>query len=200
MPDLPTSGVELVAKGADAYVGDIGKAARATDAFFGGLSRGAGASGAFGEVITGALRRVGEVAVDALGQAAQATAGFLKDSLAVAGDFEQTMNVLGATSGATASSSQAMGQVATTSAASGTSTTSTASTTREVVLGSPWNTGAPFSNIALDSSAANMAGGSMEGMAMMDHSALIPPEFANDPATNAYADAMDKMTADMMAP
>ena len=102
MPDLPTSGVELVAKGADAYVGDIGKAARATDAFFGGLSRGAGASGAFGEVITGALRRVGEVAVDALGQAAQATAGFLKDSLAVAGDFEQTMNVLGATSGATA--------------------------------------------------------------------------------------------------
>ena len=46
----------------------------------------------------------------------------------------------------------------------------------------------------------NMAGGSMEGMAMMDHSALIPPEFANDPATNAYADAMDKMMADMMVP
>jgi uncharacterized protein (DUF305 family) len=46
----------------------------------------------------------------------------------------------------------------------------------------------------------NMSGGSMEGMAMMDHSALIPPEFANDPATNAYADAMDKMMADMMVP
>ena len=46
----------------------------------------------------------------------------------------------------------------------------------------------------------NMAGGSTEGMAMMDHSALIPPEFANDPATNAYADAMDKMMADMMVP
>ena len=46
----------------------------------------------------------------------------------------------------------------------------------------------------------NMAGGSMEGMAMMDHSSLIPPEFANDPATNAYADAMDKMMADMMVP
>ncbi|MDO9641121.1 MAG: DUF305 domain-containing protein [Pseudotabrizicola sp.] len=46
----------------------------------------------------------------------------------------------------------------------------------------------------------NMAGGSMEGMAMMDHSALIPPELANDPATNAYADAMDKMMADMMVP
>lgn len=46
----------------------------------------------------------------------------------------------------------------------------------------------------------NMAGGSMEGMAMMDHSALIPPELANDPATNAYADAMDKIMADMMVP
>lgn len=46
----------------------------------------------------------------------------------------------------------------------------------------------------------NMAGGSMDGKAMMDHSALIPPEFANDPATIAYADAMDKMMADMMVP
>ena len=46
----------------------------------------------------------------------------------------------------------------------------------------------------------NMAGGAMGGMAMMDHSALIPPEFADDPATKAYAQAMDKMMADMMVP
>lgn len=46
----------------------------------------------------------------------------------------------------------------------------------------------------------NMAGGTMDGMAMMDHSSLIPPEFANDPATTASADAMDKMMADMMVP
>ena len=45
-----------------------------------------------------------------------------------------------------------------------------------------------------------MAAGSMDGMAMMDHSSLIPPEFADDPATTAYADAMDKMMADMMVP
>lgn len=37
-------------------------------------------------------------------------------------------------------------------------------------------------------------------MAGMDHAALIPPEFANDPATMAYADAMAKMMADMMVP
>lgn len=46
----------------------------------------------------------------------------------------------------------------------------------------------------------NMSGGEMGGMAMMDHASLIPPEFADDPATNAYAQAMDKMMADMMVP
>ena len=46
----------------------------------------------------------------------------------------------------------------------------------------------------------NTTGGSRDGMAMMDHSSLIPPEFANDPATIGYADAMDKMMADMMVP
>ena len=49
----------------------------------------------------------------------------------------------------------------------------------------------------------NMAGGAtngMNGMAMMDHSSMIPPELANDPATKAYAEAMDKMMADMTVP
>ena len=40
----------------------------------------------------------------------------------------------------------------------------------------------------------------MEGMGMMSHASLIPPELANDPATQAYAAAMDKMMADMMIP
>jgi len=45
---------------------------------------------------------------------------------------------------------------------------------------------------------SGMAG--MEGMGMMNHASLIPPELANDPATQAYAAAMDKMMADMMIP
>ena len=40
----------------------------------------------------------------------------------------------------------------------------------------------------------------MEGMGMMSHVSLIPPELADDPATQAYAAAMDKMMADMMIP
>lgn len=46
----------------------------------------------------------------------------------------------------------------------------------------------------------NMADGSTSGMAIMDHSSLIAPELANDPATKAYAEAMDKMMVDMMVP
>nr|WP_245990383.1 DUF305 domain-containing protein [Tabrizicola piscis] len=34
----------------------------------------------------------------------------------------------------------------------------------------------------------------------MDHSSLIPPELATDPATLAYAKAMDDMMAGMMIP
>lgn len=40
----------------------------------------------------------------------------------------------------------------------------------------------------------------MDSMGMMSHASLIPPELANDPATQAYAAAMDKMMADMMIP
>ena len=49
----------------------------------------------------------------------------------------------------------------------------------------------------MDHSGMNMGG---DGMAMMSHATLIPPELANDPATMAYAAAMDKMMADMMVP
>ena len=40
----------------------------------------------------------------------------------------------------------------------------------------------------------------MGTMGSMDHTALIPPEFAEDPATLAYAKAMNDMMAGMMVP
>lgn len=40
----------------------------------------------------------------------------------------------------------------------------------------------------------------MGEMGSMDHTMLIPPEFAEDPATLAYAKAMNDMTAGMMIP
>lgn len=45
---------------------------------------------------------------------------------------------------------------------------------------------------------SGMAG--MEGMGMMNHGSMIPPELSDNPAVLAYAAAMDKMMADMMIP
>lgn len=50
----------------------------------------------------------------------------------------------------------------------------------------------------MDHSGMMMGGKQMDSM--MSHAALIPPEFANDPATLAYAASMDKMMASMMIP
>lgn len=55
----------------------------------------------FGEVATGALRRVGELAVDSLVDAGMAIAGFVADSVSAAGDYEQSMNIMQATTEAT---------------------------------------------------------------------------------------------------
>lgn len=46
----------------------------------------------FGEIVTGALRKIGELAIDALLKAGQAVAGFAKDSIGLAGDFQAGMN------------------------------------------------------------------------------------------------------------
>jgi len=49
----------------------------------------------------------------------------------------------------------------------------------------------------MDHSGMKMDMGAMGGM---DHTTLIPPEFAEDPATLAYAKAMNDMMAGMMIP
>jgi len=49
----------------------------------------------------------------------------------------------------------------------------------------------------MDHSGMTMDMGAMGGM---DHTTLIPPAFANDPATLAYAKAMNDMMAGMMVP
>ena len=50
---------------------------------------------------------------------------------------------------------------------------------------------------AMDHSGMKM---DMGAMGTMDHTTLIPPEFATDPATLAYAKAMNDMMAGMMIP
>lgn len=67
---------------------------------------------AFGQVTTGALRRVGEFAADALKEAGAAALAFVGDSINAAADYEQSMNVFQAQSSATAAEMDAVKQKA----------------------------------------------------------------------------------------
>ncbi len=96
---LEQAGIALVAQGAAAYISDIAGADRATNSFVGGLEGAGSRASAAGEVMTGALRQVGAVAVNAMGQAAQAAGAFVADSITAAGDFEASVNNLAAISG-----------------------------------------------------------------------------------------------------
>lgn len=59
------------------------------------------ASGPLNQIATGALRGLGDAAVRMAGDAVQALAGFTVSSITAAGNFEQSLNVLQAASGAT---------------------------------------------------------------------------------------------------
>lgn len=93
---LPQSGVALIAQNAGAFVSQMAGAQRALGTF------GAGA-GAMSNIVTGAFRQVGAIITNIIAGAARAVASWVADSVGVAGDFEETINILGATSGATAS-------------------------------------------------------------------------------------------------
>lgn len=65
---------------------------------------------AFDQILIGALRRAGEMLVNVLADGVRVAIGWLKDAVGTAGDFEQTLNVLGATSGATAADLDRVGE------------------------------------------------------------------------------------------
>lgn len=92
---LPQSGVALVAQNAGAFLSTM----RGAEGALGAFGR---ASGAMSNIVTGAFRQVGVIITNVLAGAVRVVGTWLKNSVSVAGDFEQTLNVLGATSGATA--------------------------------------------------------------------------------------------------
>lgn len=66
------------------------------------------ASSRMGQVMTGALRQIGTIAVNAFGSALQAVGSFISSSISGAGDYEQAMNVLQSTTSATDAEMQAV--------------------------------------------------------------------------------------------
>ena len=97
---MEQAGVQLIAAGGDVYISTLEKSTKVTNTFVSATEQGGGKVSAAGQVIIGALREVGKIAVDAFGAAAKATASFLKDSVSVAGDFEQGMHKFQAVAGA----------------------------------------------------------------------------------------------------
>jgi TP901 family phage tail tape measure protein len=89
---LEQSGVQLIAQGASVYISDLKSATSATNGFVDTTEKGSGKVSAAGQVMIGALRQVGTIAVDVFAAAAKATASFVKDSIDVAGDFESNFN------------------------------------------------------------------------------------------------------------
>lgn len=88
---LEQAGVQLVAAGGDVYITTINNATKATNSFVGATESGGGRVGAAGQVMIGALRQIGTIAVDVFAKAAKATAAFVGDSVHLAGDFEAGM-------------------------------------------------------------------------------------------------------------
>jgi TP901 family phage tail tape measure protein len=88
---MEQAGVQLIAAGGDVYISTINNATKATSAFVDGTEQGGGKVNAAGQVMIGALRQIGTMAIDAFAQAAKATAAFVGDSVKVAGDFEAGM-------------------------------------------------------------------------------------------------------------
>jgi TP901 family phage tail tape measure protein len=99
MSELETTGVKLIAKDAGEFLSDVKKAERGVKDFLDTADKGGPSLNVFGEIATGALRRIGEVAVDALGEAARATASFVADSVTAAGDYEAGLNRFGSVVG-----------------------------------------------------------------------------------------------------
>jgi trimeric autotransporter adhesin len=99
MAGLEKAGVQLVAEDASRFFGDMSKASGAVNNFSDDTTRAAGRTSSASDIMTGALRHIGTIAVDAFLQAGRAAVGFVSDSISAAGDFESGMNKFAAVAG-----------------------------------------------------------------------------------------------------
>ena len=92
-------GVRLVAEGGAQYFGTMDKAEKAVVDFGRTSDKTFKQMPSLADIATGALHRVGAVAVDVFMQAGRAAVGFISDSIGAAGDFESGMNKFAAVAG-----------------------------------------------------------------------------------------------------
>lgn len=101
---LKEVGIRLVTEGGDAALKALGQFGQGITSLGKQTEQAGRGINAFGEITTGALRRVGEIAVDSLAKAGGALVGFFKDSIKEANESEavqaQLAAVLKSTGGA----------------------------------------------------------------------------------------------------
>jgi TP901 family phage tail tape measure protein len=91
--------IDAVERGARGIDSSMDKGEKATDNFASSTESSFRRVDGASEIVIGALRRVGEMAVNALFEAGEALVGFGVDSVAIAGDFESTLNRFSAVTG-----------------------------------------------------------------------------------------------------
>lgn len=96
---LKEIGLQYTSSGFDTFIGDAQKADSAIQKMAGGMESAGKEVNSFSQVTTGALRKIGELAVDAALQAGQAIVGFVGESISAAGDYEAGMNRFAAVTG-----------------------------------------------------------------------------------------------------
>lgn len=96
---LPAVGVQFVAENLAGYLRDLNTGGNAVARFGSTAQKATSGVSAFAQISIGALRQLGEVAVEAALKAADAVKTFVADSIGAAGDFESGMNEFGAVAG-----------------------------------------------------------------------------------------------------
>lgn len=96
---LPIGGIRLVAENAAGFARDINQSVAVVNNFSNSTTHAAGHTSGASQIMIGALRQVGTIAVDAFMRAGRAAVGFVSDSISAAGDFESGMNRFSAVAG-----------------------------------------------------------------------------------------------------
>lgn len=123
-----------MAEGEGQFFGTLNRGRSALNDFSDTAKRAGGGFNALGEIATGALRHVGAIALQVGADIARAIGKGIMDSISTAGDFEQVLNVIGATSGATASELEQIRQKSIELGADLTLPTTSASSAAEAML------------------------------------------------------------------
>ena len=109
---LKKTGVQLVAEGDAAFLATMAQAGKAVTGFGDSSTKASGGVSKLSEVMTGTLRQAGAMALNMFASLGSTALHGIGQAVSAAGDYEQSMNLFQATTGASADAMQQAGQLA----------------------------------------------------------------------------------------